>query len=425
MNSLKYVTSFIVLLIICSCEIADVKSEVYDWNYLVYMGADNNLERFAIDNILDMQKVGSTNNINILVLLDRSPGYDKSNDNWSGTRLYKINKSNKDTLDLMLLKDYGELDMTAPDTLENFITYSHKNFPSKKTALVLWSHGTGVYPDGILYKSTKSYESRAVIHDYSTGYDYGDSLSIQDLEIVLSNVNIITGNKINLLQFDSCLMMMNEVIWQLADQVDYIIGAEVDVPGPGNDYINNLSFLINNSVVSEDLIATNIIDNFYNYYFSTTISTGYSALNIKNNFLNYKIAFTSWIDALINLNDVGLKKIYELRSKMFVYQESYPEYVDLYYFMKKIIDEPSFKNTELDLKTQQLIIETKKLIFHHKETQGFKENIYGMGINFPYTKTQMNYYIDDGSHSYPIIKFAQNTRWVDFLQKIILYEIVN
>ena len=61
-------------------------------NFIIYMAADNNLERFALQNISDMKKIGSTDNCNIIVLLDRAFGYDKSEDDWTDTRLFLLTK---------------------------------------------------------------------------------------------------------------------------------------------------------------------------------------------------------------------------------------------------------------------------------------------------------------------------------------------
>lgn len=182
---MKQVCKFLVFLIFVhfffSCEHNEMqtensKSSVADWNFLVYMGADNNLERFAIQNIYDMKKIGSSEKINILVLLDRSPGYDKSNGNWSGSRLFYIKKNSENLNDDMIL-DFGELDMTDYLNLEEFITYSNKHFPSKRTILVIWSHGNGVFQDGLIFDD-KTENSRTVIQDYSTSYSAG--MRIQD-----------------------------------------------------------------------------------------------------------------------------------------------------------------------------------------------------------------------------------------------------
>ena len=53
------------------------------WTYLVYMSADNNLEDEAILNFNQMEMVGSSDDLNIIVQFDRSPLYDETNGNWT------------------------------------------------------------------------------------------------------------------------------------------------------------------------------------------------------------------------------------------------------------------------------------------------------------------------------------------------------
>ncbi len=45
--------------------------EQADWTILVYLAGDNNLEESAIIDLNEMEQVGSTNNINIVVEMDR------------------------------------------------------------------------------------------------------------------------------------------------------------------------------------------------------------------------------------------------------------------------------------------------------------------------------------------------------------------
>ncbi len=56
------------------------------WTYMVYMGADTNLEGDALSDFLEMASVGSTSAVNIVVQLDRSDFYDTSFGDWTDTR---------------------------------------------------------------------------------------------------------------------------------------------------------------------------------------------------------------------------------------------------------------------------------------------------------------------------------------------------
>ena len=63
---------------------------VKDWTVMVYMAADNNLEAAAIDDLNEMERIGSTSQVDIVVQIDRIPGYDNSNDDWTSTRCYHV-----------------------------------------------------------------------------------------------------------------------------------------------------------------------------------------------------------------------------------------------------------------------------------------------------------------------------------------------
>ena len=56
--------------------------------------ADCNLEAPMLDDIDEMEGIGSTDNVNLLVLLDRTPQHDKRDGNWSNSRLLFVTRDN-------------------------------------------------------------------------------------------------------------------------------------------------------------------------------------------------------------------------------------------------------------------------------------------------------------------------------------------
>lgn len=61
------------------------------WTILIYMCADNNLESAAMNDIFEMECSNlDTNIVNVLLLVDKSASYNSLNDNWSGTKLFKL-----------------------------------------------------------------------------------------------------------------------------------------------------------------------------------------------------------------------------------------------------------------------------------------------------------------------------------------------
>lgn len=64
-----------------------------DWTILYYSAADNDLERFMVGDLMEMHLVGSTDQVNIVVQMDRIDGYDEVNGNFTDTRRYLVDKA--------------------------------------------------------------------------------------------------------------------------------------------------------------------------------------------------------------------------------------------------------------------------------------------------------------------------------------------
>ena len=123
------------------------------WNILIYMSADNNLETAGVEDILEMElSCLDTEVVSVFVLFDRSSAYDTTNDNWSGTRLYKLEtgktNSNRNivsqeiecsALGLVVGKE-TELDMSAGYVLEESFSYLMDRYPASNYGLIIWGH---------------------------------------------------------------------------------------------------------------------------------------------------------------------------------------------------------------------------------------------------------------------------------------------
>ena len=120
-----------------------------EWTFMIYMDADNNLEHAGILDLNEMEKVGSSDSVNIVVQMDRidGTGYpwdDTSNGNWKKTkRFFVIPDSDPDVINSFEVEDLGEMNMGKPATLDSFITWAKREFPARKYCLVLWDHGSG------------------------------------------------------------------------------------------------------------------------------------------------------------------------------------------------------------------------------------------------------------------------------------------
>lgn len=112
----------------------------------------------------------------------------------------------------------GETRMSKPETLTAFLDYSCENYPAGSYDLILWDHGGGPV-DGF-------------------GYDYrGGSLSLSDLYNAFSESWLIqSGKRLEMIDFDACLMGSTEVVTALGDFADYFICSPEEVPGGGQNH---------------------------------------------------------------------------------------------------------------------------------------------------------------------------------------------
>src|SRR5437870_1835903 len=112
------------------------------WTLMLYEDADNALEAPQLANVKEMLQVGSSDQVQIVMLCDRSPRSepkDRYTDealgglaNWSGAKLLHVEKSK-----LKLLADWGDTNMADPATLRKFLDAAAKAYPADHYGLII------------------------------------------------------------------------------------------------------------------------------------------------------------------------------------------------------------------------------------------------------------------------------------------------
>jgi hypothetical protein len=189
------------------------------WTVMVFLDGDNSLSAYADDDVAEMEKVGSTTDVELIVVgddaynLDLKPGiYHVIYDPAIGVQTPR--------------KPIEEPDMTDQRTLVDYIRWTMQNYPSEKFCLVLWNHGTGW---------------KGMNVDDGTGESYYE-LELDELEAGLRTLKE-EGKKIDVLLFDMCLMGMTEVAYQLQGLADYIVFSENKIPADSRKYDYTLADL--------------------------------------------------------------------------------------------------------------------------------------------------------------------------------------
>ncbi len=223
---------------------------------MVYLDADNNLESAGIDDMNEMEKVGSTDDVNIVVQMDRIEGYDTSNGDWTDTRRFRMEEDNDDTMiNSPELENLGETNMGDPEVLIDFVKWSVDNYPAKKYVLVLWDHG-GAFR-GICFDDT--------VPGLPEG-EY-DAINMTELNYAAEQIYQVVGNKrIDLWGFDACLMAQVAVQYELKDFVKVGVSSGYNEPGDGWPYDLILQPLVDDPGMDERELSRIIVDEYIHSY---------------------------------------------------------------------------------------------------------------------------------------------------------------
>lgn len=249
-----------------------------EWTFLVYMGADNNLESAGITDFLEMADVGSDANVKIVALFDRHLGWQTGFDDWTDTRRGVIN--NGDEPDTTWGTSIGEANMGDPQTLVDFVEWGMQTYPASRYAVVLWDHGSGWHarseppPSKIACvdecvpctQDSPDCDMHGTTCDLDTGCCAGDDrLFMQELGNALQAIEMDV-QQLDLVGFDSCLMGMVEVAYEIRGCATVMVGSERSEPNNGWPYDTLLADLVADpSMTAADLGGT-IVSRYYESY---------------------------------------------------------------------------------------------------------------------------------------------------------------
>ncbi|MGE0495893.1 MAG: clostripain-related cysteine peptidase [Vulcanimicrobiota bacterium] len=176
------------------------------WTVLYYFDGKNNLSPMAKHSFNSIDKVGSDDNVNLvaqvgLMKQDVLRGLVKQGE---GTDKYE---------------NLGNIDMGSHKSVQEFLEWGIKNYPAERYAVVLWNHGAGF--KGVL-----------------TDDEHNSIVTNKQLAEALENAQKNTGARINVVNFNACLMNQAEVGYELRNSADFMVGSEeveagLRIPIPG------------------------------------------------------------------------------------------------------------------------------------------------------------------------------------------------
>ena len=326
-----------------------------NWTWLVFMAGDNNLESAGADDLKEMKQVGSSDHLNLLVQFDTER---------KGTTRYRVVKNRLTRLQHMPGVDTGD-----PKVLTDFINWGTQHFPADHYLVDIWNHGGGwenLPPDfdyarlrspkpavarklkrlkrsifrttiETIYarpKDSRSAAPRAIAIDTGS-HDYLDN---QELKAAVAKA-LPSGNKLDILGCDACLMNMLEIAYEMRGTADFMVGSEDSEPGAGWPYADVLASLAAQPTMSPADLSKAIVKSYGDWYAKNgdpvhDLSATQSAFDMGR--------IGPVVDAVDKLSLALIAEMAEVKgaiglAKAGVQKFDYPEYVDLGDFANRLM----------------------------------------------------------------------------------------
>jgi hypothetical protein len=218
------------------------------WTIILYLDADDDvLEEDIFTDLNEMERVGSTDKVNIVAQLDRYDGAFDGDNDWTGTKRYYVTQDDDmSAIASEELEDLGESDMGDPQTLIDFATWAIQSYPADRYALILSDHGAG-WPGG--WNDPDPQE--------------GSELKLWEISSAIETTLANTGvEKFDLLGFDACLMSQLEVYAAVYPYAHYIVASQETEPSLGWAYTAWMSQLVENPGMDNAQVAASIVGTY-------------------------------------------------------------------------------------------------------------------------------------------------------------------
>ncbi|MBF0499040.1 MAG: hypothetical protein HQM09_02810 [Candidatus Riflebacteria bacterium] len=423
---------------------ASATNPIKEWTFMVFMAADNNLEASDEGDLNELESVGSTDKVNIVVQLDRVGSYSQDCEmKWKGTKRFYIKKDDQPKhVSSPAIQDLGEMDSAAPKTLIDFVTWAKKSYPAKRYALILWDHGSGwkdVTPDGATPVTPPSPESAinpfgrnsaqghsrnaamsatlrqamdTTSYNISIDETSGTSMDIPTLGTTLARIKDVLGQPLDLIGFDACLMQMLEVACETAPYARYQVGSTDLEPENGWPYDKILESLTAAPEIDGRKLGQNIVS-YYNASYNNG-DQGNTAVVLSLLDLSKIAEFIPILNSFCNAlkqDVIEIDKIDQIRQNALKYV--YEDNVDLANFaelLKTHASNAALKKAAADLSNALTMNAATGLISANGHIGEKYKDAHGLSIYLPERGSFRAY-----QKRYALLALSKQTGWPGFL----------
>ena len=230
------------------------------WTIMLYQDADDKvLEEDIFLDLNEAERIGSSENVQIVAQLDRYTGGFSGDGNWSTARRYFITRDNNlQTISSELIEDLGEVNMADGQTLVDFVTWAANEYPADKYVLIMSDHGIG-WPGGWTDPDPVVPTDRSLPITAALGND----LYLMEIDQALADIRAQTNiDQFELIGMDACLMGGVEIFSALAPHARYAVASQEVEPALGWAYAGFLEQLTANPGVNGADLGRFIVDSY-------------------------------------------------------------------------------------------------------------------------------------------------------------------
>jgi len=289
-----------------------------DWTVMIFMNGKNNLATIGFQDIAEMEKIGSSDKVNIVAEFGRMNVYDNSDGGWKGVRRYHIEKGVKPGGGIFspVAQDLGEVDMGDYRNVVDFGKWAKANYPAKHYILVLWNHGSG-------WMRSPGPVQKGISYDAETG----SHVNTPQMAAILKEIG-----GVDVYASDACLMQMPEVDYEIKDYAQYIVGSEDEEPGDGWTYDTFFGPIVAAPAMSAEEAAKTAVNAYVDHY--DEIGRGATMSYVRTSALTGLLAAVrEFYGTVIRSGDKALV----LSARRAAQKCTYPEHRDLYNFTQLIV----------------------------------------------------------------------------------------
>ncbi|NQE53077.1 hypothetical protein C5S29_05750 [ANME-1 cluster archaeon GoMg3.2] len=369
----------------------------------IFMAGDNNLDVSGIQDIREMLQTELSHDINVIVQFDRRKAMPWEDPSERTTKRFQVKNH-----ELITLQDIGETNTGDPSVLRNFLDWGIGNHPADRNMVIIWNHGGGI-KDTDIYKSIGQKVKSSLFvppkDRTTTTFDRqkNKTIDIAGMEKIDELLNVpekwictddtsrdfldnfelksalsIPAKKLDIVAFDACLMNIYEIMYQLKDQTDFIIGSQEIEPPEGWPYKLVLDYLSSDPSVSNRNLPAKVVELYKESYADKGKQVTQSAIAtilIEESASN----LNSFAKSLLDVLQLIKRDLYEILSSCQRFRER--DYMDLYDFAT--LCKNNITINAITLSASQLLSSLDKIIIANSILGDKVENAHGISIYFP------------------------------------------